>query len=102
MEILQVERIIHHLLYISLQRILLPHLKLKTEDNATKQQYNIYAFAKTGNVIFKDYLASLICPGLQHFLHEFYLSFPSFVCCRQSLSMIMVMKDSENFHPLRG
>ncbi|MGN1244267.1 MAG: hypothetical protein ACI4TQ_03580, partial [Alloprevotella sp.] len=50
----------------------------------------------------KDYLASLICPGVQHFLHEFYLSFPSFVCCRQSLSMIMVMKDSENFHPLRG
>ena len=96
MEIFQVESIIHHLVNISLQRVFLPDLEFKAKNNSTKQKHNMYAFAKTRNVVLENYLSIFILPRRKNRFQQLNFALPSFVGGGKSIAVVIAMQLPDN------
>ena len=81
-EVLEIERVIEHLIDISLNDAGLTNLEFKAENDAVQKQNNIYALAKAGNIILKNDLPVAVSIGGENPLHNGYFSNPCFARSR--------------------
>ena len=95
-KIFQIKSIVHYLLDVALQSILLADFKFQTKDNATKQQYHVNTFPKSGNIIFEYNVRRLILPGHERCLQNLNLTQPGLIRCGQSLAMVRIVHASQN------